>query len=56
MIPKDTKEAKTTDDFKNKLKGWIYGKTSINLLTSIKIVKERFIYFILIRLLFESSN
>ena len=24
MIPKDIKEAKTTDDFKTKLKGWIW--------------------------------
>ena len=28
MVPKNIKEAKTADDFKNKLK---YGKTSINL-------------------------
>ena len=24
MIPKDIKEAKTTDDFKTQLKGWIW--------------------------------
>ena len=24
MIPKDIKEAKTTDDFRTKLKGWIW--------------------------------
>ena len=24
MVPKSVKDAKTTDDFKNKLKGWIW--------------------------------
>ena len=24
MVPKSIKDAKTTDDFKNKLKGWIW--------------------------------
>ena len=33
MVPRNVKDAKTTDDFKNKLKKWIW-ETSIDLSTS----------------------
>ena len=47
LIPKGIKEAKTAEDFKDRLKG--YGRTSTNqTLTSIKIDKERFVYIYII--------
>ena len=55
MVPKNIKDAKTIDDFKNKLKGCIWEKNPLIFQLVIKIDKEKFIDFYLFILeLFES--
>jgi hypothetical protein len=56
MVPKNVKDAKTTDDFKNKLKEWIHmGKHPLIFQLAIKIDKETFIDLYLSILLLSES-